>query len=200
MLRAGPLDRPPLPLRQPPSSPTAITISGFATNSLPSFRRALVADPVARAGAETPRAVPGVREPASVEREAAAADAGGQARPQPLELGDVFIDPPAPARGQLRPVRPFGHAVRGELGEFRTHLVQRHADPLGEDDKRDPPQDIPRVLPVPRSGPLGPDEAALLVETQGGSGHAAAAGHLGDGEQLGHTRNSSTTPLYFKFT
>src|SRR6516162_5844090 len=55
------------------------------------LHRALVADPVARAGAETPGAVPGVRQPASIEREAAAADAGGQARPQPLELGDVFI-------------------------------------------------------------------------------------------------------------
>ena len=89
---------------------------------------------------------------------------------------------------------PSGTRSSGSLAEFRADLVERHADPLGEDDERDPPQHIPPVAPVPGSRPFGPDEAALLVETQRGRGDAAAAGHLGDGEQVGHARNSTRLP------
>ncbi len=55
-----------------------------------------VADPVAWARAETGGAVAGVGELAAVEREAAAADAFGEAELEALELGDALVDPRRP--------------------------------------------------------------------------------------------------------
>ena len=64
------------------------------------------------------RAVLGVRDRAAVEREAAAADALGQADLQPLELGDPLVDARRPAARQARPVAPGRRAVGGQLGEL----------------------------------------------------------------------------------
>jgi hypothetical protein len=52
-----------------------------------------VTDPVARPWAAAAGAIVGVREAAAVQREAAAADALGQADLQTLELGDARVDP-----------------------------------------------------------------------------------------------------------
>src|ERR671918_585076 len=60
----------------------------------------LPADPVARAGPGAARAVTRVRELAAVERQAAAADALGQAELEALELGDALVDARAPAARQ----------------------------------------------------------------------------------------------------
>jgi hypothetical protein len=78
--------------------------------------------------------------------------------------------------------------VGWQLRELGTDLVERQPDPLGEDDERDPAEDGPRVAAVTRARPLGADEAPLLVEAEGGGGHAAAACDLADGEQIGHVR------------
>ena len=36
--------------------------------------------------------------------------------------------------------RPVGARSRRQLGELGADLLERQADPLGEDDERDPPQ------------------------------------------------------------
>jgi len=64
------------------ASGLALYMSGAATTWL--RRAALVAEPEARAGTGTAGPVTGVREFAPAERQATAADAAGQSRPQPL--------------------------------------------------------------------------------------------------------------------
>ena len=91
-----------------------------------------------------------------------------------------------PALRQARPVAPRGRAVGRQLGQLLADLVERQADPLGEDDEGDPAQHGPRVAAVARAGPLRADQVALLVEAQRRGGDAAAARHLADGQQLGH--------------
>jgi hypothetical protein len=95
-----------------------------------------VADPVARSGAPGAGAVVGVRETAAIEREAAAADALGQADLEALELGDSMVDPRGPPLGEARPVTAGRRAIRRQLGELRPDLIERQPDALGEDEER----------------------------------------------------------------
>src|SRR3954468_8586777 len=78
--------------------------------------RPAVPQQVARAGAVAPGAVVRVRERTAVEREAAAADALGEALLEALELGDARVDADGPGARQLRPVGARRHAVLGQLG------------------------------------------------------------------------------------
>ena len=114
-----------------------------------------IAEPVARPGAEAGGAIVGIGELAAVEREAAAADALGEARLQALQLGDPLVDAAAPGGGEPRPVRRVGDTVRGQLGELGGDLVEGEADPLGEDDEGDPAQHRARVAAVAGALALG---------------------------------------------
>ena len=143
-----------------------------------------VADPVARAGPVARGAVVRVGQAAAVERQAAAADALGQPRPEALELGDPVVDAVGPRARQALPVAARGGAVGRELGELLADLVERQPDPLGEDDEGDPPQHAPRIAAVARPGALGLDQPALVVVAQGGGRHAAALGHVADGQEI----------------
>src|SRR5688572_8840131 len=67
--------------------------SGVPARRLESAAQGTVADPVAGTGTAGGRAVVGIREPAAIEREAAAADAFREAVLEALELGDPLIDP-----------------------------------------------------------------------------------------------------------
>ena len=73
----------------------------------------------------------------------------------------------------------------GKLRQLRADFLQRQADFLGEDDEGDAPEDRARITAVAGAGPLRGDQPALLVEPQRRGGHAAAAGHLGDGHEVG---------------
>src|SRR6185312_12635851 len=114
-----------------------------------------VAEPVARPGAEAGGAVVGVRQFAAVERKAAAADALGEARLQPLQLRDPLVDPAAPGGREARPVAARGDAVRGQLGELGGDLLEAEADPLGEDNEGDPAEDRARIAAVAGALALG---------------------------------------------
>src|SRR3954451_9859601 len=149
-------------------------------------RAGAVADPVPRAGAEDGGAVAGVGEPAPVEREAAAADALGQAAPEAAELSDAVVDARAPGLREPVPVAPRGRAVGRQLGELVRDLIERQADLLGEDDERDAAEHRARVAAVAGSGALRGDEPALLVEAQRRRRHAAALRHLADRHELRH--------------
>src|SRR5919198_4790830 len=81
----------------------------------PSRRRA-VADPVARPRTEAGRPVSRVREPAALQREAAATDALGEADLEALELGDAGVDALRPGAREARPVAACRRVVAGQLG------------------------------------------------------------------------------------
>ena len=105
-----------------------------------------------------------------------------------------------PAR-ELRPVTASGGAVRRELGELVADLLEGQADALREHDEGDAAEHGSREAAVAGSGPLRGDQAALLVEAQGGGGHAAAARHLADRELLcRHGNRESQFGLDFKLT
>ena len=103
----------------------------------------------------------------------------------------ILRGPGAPRGATSR--RRVGRVVGRELGELGADLVERQADPLGEDDERDPPQHGARIAAVARAGALGRDQAALLVEAERRGRHAAAPRDLADGEEVGHVRHG--TPI-----
>src|SRR2546430_438586 len=157
-------------------------------------------DPVARSRSQSCRAVGRIGELAAAERETAAADAFRKPGLQALELRDALVDTRGPASREARPVPPGRRALRRQLGELCADLLERQADPLGEDDERDAPQRRPREAPVPGARALGLDEAALLVEAQRRSGDAAAARNLLNGQQVVHGASLAHPALDFKFT
>jgi hypothetical protein len=145
-----------------------------------------VLEPVARPGPESGDPVAGVRELAAVERETPAADALGEAGPEPLELGDPLVDPRPPSSGEPCPVAARRHAVGRELAELCADLVERQTDPLGEDDERDPPEDRTGIATMAGSRPRGGDQAPLFVEAQRRGRHPAPPRDLADREQRRH--------------
>ena len=68
----------------------------MSTGLSDSGRASQVADPVAGTRAGARGAVAWVRKPASIQRQAAAADAFGGARPQSLELGYALVNAASP--------------------------------------------------------------------------------------------------------
>src|SRR5579875_588720 len=152
-----------------------------------------IADPEAGAGAAGPGAVARIGERTAVERQAAAADALGEAGAQALELRDALVDPCGPCAREARPVPPAGGAVRGQLLELGGDLVEREPDPLREHDEGDPAQDGPGVAAVPRALAGRADQAAVLVEAQRRGGDAAAPRHLADLQKLGHETERITS-------
>ena len=76
---------------------------------------------------------------------------------EPLELRDPLVDPAGPAGGEFSPSpRLQARARRGQLPQLFADLVERHPDPLGEDDEGDAAQHRRRVAAVPGAGTLGP--------------------------------------------
>src|SRR5688572_21215452 len=131
--------------------------------AVPSSKRWAVPDPEAGSRAEPGSAIPGIGEPAALERQTAAPDALGEAGPEALQLGDSLIDPRPPFARETRPVAAVRRSPRWKLRELRADLLERQPDPLGEHDERDPPQYGPRVATMARAGTLRCDQAALLV-------------------------------------
>src|SRR5690242_15208365 len=83
-----------------------------------------IPEPVTGAGATAGGAVARVGEPAAIERQAAAADALGEAGLEPFELGDPLVDPLRPGGREPRPVAPLGRLVGRQLGELGADLLQ----------------------------------------------------------------------------
>ena len=108
-----------------------------------------------------------VRKATPVDRQAAATDALGKPGPQALQLGDALVDALCPLARQPRPIPTRRHAIGWQLGELGADLLKRQPNPLRKDDEGDPAQHGSRIASVPRAGPLGRDQPALLVETQG---------------------------------
>src|SRR5712691_9538561 len=102
---------------------TSNAASGGCTARWPRSALRPVADPVARAGTEAGSAVAGVGELAAVERQAAAADALGQAELEPPELGNALVDPRAPRCRETGPVAAGGRLMGRKLRELGSDLL-----------------------------------------------------------------------------
>jgi len=88
-----------------------------------------VAFEVVGAGSEFRCFVVGVEECAAVDREAAAADAGGESVADCLEGGDAVVEVVAPGAGEAFPVAARRWVVGGERFECGADLLQ--GDPGG---------------------------------------------------------------------
>jgi hypothetical protein len=92
--------------------------------------------------------------------------------------------------------------VGREFREFKTDLLERQPDALGEDDEGDAAKYGARKAAMARAGSLGGNEPSLLVKAQGGGGDAAPARDLTDSQQVGcgHRVSPSEKGFDFKFS
>ena len=135
-----------------------------------------------RRGARRAERVVRVGQLAVGQRQAAAADASGQAVPQVLERADPLVEVAAPGRGQPGPVPRGGRPALGQRVQGGLDLGQRDADTLRGADERHPAQHGPRIAPLVAGRPAGGDQTPGLVEVQRGDRRAAARGQLADGD------------------
>jgi len=157
-----------------------------------SIRAARVAHPVARTRAKARGSISWVRESTLVQRQTAATDASRQPRSKALKLRDAFVNAACPTAGKFGPVLTLGNPALRELREFYRNFIEGHADPLGEDNKRNPSKHDSLISAVARAGPLGLDQTLLLVKTQRRRGHPTAARNLTDCKRIRHTQRNIT--------
>jgi len=86
--------------------------------------RSTSADPVSWPWTDPAGPISRVCELTSLQRQAAAADALREARPQALEFGDALIDPLRPASGEPGPVGAFRHSVPRKSGELGQDFIE----------------------------------------------------------------------------
>ncbi len=141
-----------------------------------------VADQVARPWTEVGGAVARVAEPAPVERQAAAADAGVELVAQALEEADALLQHRSPGGGKPLPVARAEAVVSGQGGQGLADLLESEPHPLGDLDERHPPEDGSAEPALPAVGPVRPDESPLLVEPQRGDVDPGAGGDRANGE------------------
>src|SRR5581483_7017964 len=128
----------------------------------------MIAEQEAGAGPLPGGAVPGVAQPAAVERQAAAADAA-------VELSRSALS------RAIRSSSSGRHHAEGA-----ADLLQREADPLGGLDERQPPEDVAPEPALPAGGPGRADQPLVLVEPDGRDGQPRALRHLADGQLRFH--------------
>jgi len=95
-------------------------------------------DPIAWPGSLASGSVGRIGKIASIDRKTPTSDAFCESRSEPLELRNPLIDPFHPLARKMRPVSPRGDTISRKLGKFLADLVEREAEPLREDDERDP--------------------------------------------------------------
>ena len=92
-------------------------------------------------------------------------------------------------------------AVAGSLASSSPISSRSEADALGEDDEGDTPQHRSGIAPVARAGPLGADQAAILVETQRRGRDSASPRDLAEiVSSSARSRRKAKFGLDFKFT
>ena len=124
--------------------------------------------------------VGGIDQLASLERETAASDAGGQIIAETLELLDPGVELFTPRRSQLRPVGFAGGPPPWKAVEGLTDVGERDTNRLCSPDEREPAE---RVAPEPSLVALIPtreDESLSLVEVECGDRESTAFRDLAD--------------------
>ena len=150
-----------------------------------------IADPVPRAGAEPRRAVAGIRELTSLERQTSASDALCEPGSQTFQLSNALIDSRGPRFRESRPILPGGRSMGRQFRQLCSDLIECQTDSLRENDESDPTQNRPGITPLSAAGPLGRDESALLVEAERRGCDPAPPRHFTDKKQVTHAEESS---------
>jgi hypothetical protein len=76
--------------------------------------------------------------------------------------------------------------MRRQLRQLNSDFIESQADPLCENDERDPAQDCPGIASLSAAGALGRDQPTLLVKPERGGCHSASASDLSDQQQIIH--------------
>src|SRR5581483_4336198 len=122
--------------------------------------------------------VAGVRQRATAQTQAAAADAVCEVVAQPLQVHDAVVEVLTPAGRQPRPVSACRHAVLRQRRQRFANFGQRDAEALRHPDERHPAKDVAGVAAlVARRAPAG-DQPLALVEVKRGDRDAAALGQI----------------------
>ena len=124
--------------------------------------------------------VVGVQQLALVDREAAAADAGGQALAQGLQGLDACVEVVTPAARQALPVAPARRSARRQARECGADLDERDAGGSACLDERDPAKNGSVVAALVAVRPGRGDQAATLVEAQRRGRDPASPGDVSD--------------------
>ncbi len=135
-----------------------------------------------RAAASRRQGIVRVVEPATLEGKAPTADAVGKSISQPLQGGDLLIEAQPEALGQSCPVSAIRGAPAGQRSEGVADVSQTEPYLLSSADEGDSSQGRAHVMAVTGRGPDRADQTLVVVETDGGHGHAAAGRHLPDGQ------------------
>src|SRR6266567_4229372 len=118
--------------------PVVVGARAMMAGSPANLPRGPIPNPVPWAWAKAGRPVAWIRQLATLQRKAAAADALCESGPEPLELRDTFVDARRPRFRQARPVMTGRCAMWRQLGKLCPDLIQRQPDSLREDNERDP--------------------------------------------------------------
>src|SRR3954451_22298824 len=133
---------------------------------------------------------------AGAQAQAAAADAAVELVAEPLETFDLGIDARPPAAGEPCPVRARGRPAFRQRGQRLGDLLQAQADPLRGPDEGHPAQGGAGIAALVPAGPLGMDQALVLVVAQGRGGDPRPGGDLTDRQgSNGHDTNNTSTSL-----
>ena len=149
-----------------------------------------VVEQSARAGSFAGQLIGRVDERTHVERQAATADAPAEPFAEPLEQGDLVIEPRPPRVCDSLPVRSVRRSSIGKLGHVGADLAESETDLLGHADERHPADHVAPVPSLATRCPLSMDQATVLVEPQCRRGNARASAQLADrqGRSTGHRR------------
>ena len=149
-----------------------------------------VVEQSARAGSFAGQLVGRVDERTHVERQAATADAPAEPFAEPLQQGDLVIEPRPPRICDSLPVRSVRRSSIGKLGHVGADLAESETDLLGHADERHPADHVAPVPSLATRCPLSMDQATVLVEPQCRRGNARAPAQLADrqGRSTGHRR------------
>ena len=148
-----------------------------------------------------PRRRPGVGDPAALQGQAAAADAGVEPVAQPLEGGDLLVEPAAPVRGTCACQSASSGCARRAARPSSARISSRVSPTLlRRPDEGEPAQHAALERPLAAGGAGGGDQALALVVAQRRRGEAAASGDLAHGEQVARVHRRCSHPLDLKLT
>jgi drug/metabolite transporter (DMT)-like permease len=136
------------------------------------------------AGRVGAQAVVGVVDGALTHREAAAADAQGEAVPDGVQLGDARLQHRSPRLGEPHPVALAQRCIERERLQVRRDPGQRHPDALGGMDHGEAAQDKAVEAPLTAARAFAPDQPEPLVVADRRHGEPGSPGHLPDRQQV----------------
>src|SRR5690606_953761 len=146
------------------------------------------------------QSVPPVVHRASVEREAAAADAALEVLLEPAQIGDPVLQALPPSLGEPPPVLAVGDAPIGQLAEGVLDLLEGQAHRAGGPDERHSAQFTAAVAALVAAGAHRVDHAERLVVADRRGGQPGTSGEVADRHQTPSAQARHVSLLTSMFT